>query len=71
MLQKHYHIIEPAIDNWPYWLFEENIKLVNEITEEEDKHRKSEEDKQKTSMPNFNPSSMMSGMNNMANKFKS
>ena len=24
------------MDNWPYWLFEENVKLVNEILEEED-----------------------------------
>ena len=72
MLQKHYHIIETAIDEWPYWLLEENIKLVNEISEEEDKHRRTEEDKQKSStkMPNFNPSSYMNGMNNMASKFK-
>ena len=23
------------MDMWPYWMFEENIKLVNEIIEEE------------------------------------
>ena len=24
------------MDMWPYWMFEENIKLVNEIVEEEE-----------------------------------
>ena len=51
-------------------MFEENVKIVNEISDEEEKQHKKDEDKQKTSMPNFNPSSMMSGMNSMANKFK-
>ena len=38
------------MDMWPYWMFEENIKLVNEIIEEENKeHEKQQEktDKQK------------------------
>ena len=35
LLQKHFHTQEFAMDNWPYWLFEENVKLVNEILEEE------------------------------------
>jgi hypothetical protein len=47
-------------------MLEENIKIVNELTEEEDKQRKKEESSQK--MPNFNPSSMMSSMSSMANK---
>ena len=51
-------------------MFEENIKLVNQLIEEEERQRKSEEDKQKTSMPNMNTSSMMSGMSSIANKFK-
>ena len=58
------------MDLWPYWLLEENVKIVNEISEEEEKGQKREEEKQKTSMPNFNASSMMSNMNNMASKFK-
>ena len=58
------------MNEWPYWMFEENVKIVNEISDEEEKQHKKDEDKQKTSMPNFNPSSMMSGMNSMANKFK-
>ncbi len=50
-------------------MFEENIKIVNEITDEEEKERKREEEKQKMNTPNFNPSSYMSGMSNMASKF--
>jgi hypothetical protein len=70
MLQKHFHVAESAMDEWPFWMFEENIKLVNEILEEEDKHKKKEEDTQSKGMPNFNPSSYMKDMNNMSNKFK-
>lgn len=58
------------MNNWPFWMFEENIKLVNQLIEEEEKHRKTEEDKQKTNMPNMNTSSMMNSMSSMANKFK-
>lgn len=70
LLQKHYNVIEPAIDMWPFWMFEENIDIINEITEEEDKQRKKEEEKQQSSTPNFNPGSYMRDMNNMTNKFK-
>lgn len=58
------------MDHWPFWMFEENIKLVNQLIEEEERQKKIEEDKQKTNMPNMNTSSMMSGMSSMANKFK-
>ncbi len=68
LLQKNYHLQEFAIDSWPFWMLEENIKIVNELTEEEDKQRKKEEGSQK--MPNFNPSSMMNSMSSMSNKFK-
>lgn len=70
LLQKHFHLQEISIDGWPYWMFEENIKVVNELTEEEEKQRKKEEDKQKMETPNFNPSSYMNNVSNMANKFK-
>ena len=70
MLQKHFHVAEVSMDEWPFWMFEENIKLVNEILEEEDKQRKKEEDTQSKSMPNFNPSSYMKDMSGMTNKFK-
>jgi hypothetical protein len=69
LLQKHYHLQESSIDIWPYWMFEENIKIVNEITDEEEKERKKEEDKQKMNTPNFNPSSMMNSVSSMASKF--
>lgn len=69
LLQKHYHLQETSIDAWPYWMLEENIKIVNEITDEEDKERKKEEEKQKNNTPNFNPSSYMNNMSNMASKF--
>jgi hypothetical protein len=49
-------------------MLEENIKIVNELTEEEEKQRKKEDSSSKT--PNFNPSSMMNSMSSMANKFK-
>ena len=49
-------------------MLEENIKIVNELTEEEEKQRKKEDSSSKT--PNFNPSSMMNNMSSMANKFK-
>lgn len=70
LLQKNYHLQEWAIDNWPFWLFEENIKIVNELTDEEEKQKKKQEDQQQKSMPNFNPGSYMNSMNSMASKFK-
>ena len=63
MLQKHFHTQEAAMDNWPFWLFEENIKLVNEIVDDEEKQRKQDEDGQRTSMPDTN--SMMRNASNM------
>lgn len=71
LLQKNFHLQEWAIDNWPFWLFEENIKIVNELTEEEEKQRKKQEEGQQKGMPNFNPGSYMNSMNSMAGKFKS
>jgi hypothetical protein len=68
LLQKNYHLQEAAMDEWPYWMMEENIRIVNELTEEEEKRQKKEEGMQK--MPNFNPGSYMNQMSGMANKFK-
>ena len=65
LLQKHFHTQEAAMDEWPFWMFEENIKIVNEIVEEEEKERKKEEDKQQTQMPNFDANSMMRNAQNM------
>ena len=54
-----------AIDNWPFWMLEENIKLVNEIAEEEEKQRKQEEDGGKNNMPDAG--SMMRNASNFTN----
>lgn len=42
------------MDKWPYWMLEENVKIVNEIADEEDKQRKKEEESSSTSMPDTN-----------------
>ena len=63
-LQKHFHTQEEAMDNWPFWMFEENIKIVNEIVEEEEKERKKDEESQNMSMPDTN--SMMRNAGNMS-----
>ena len=70
MLQKYFHTSEVSMDLWPFWMFEENIKLVNEILEDEDKQRKKEEDTQSKNTPNFNANSYMKDMSGMTNKFK-
>ena len=53
------------MDNWPFWMFEENIKLVNEIIEEEDKQRKQDEKGQNTNMPDT--SSLLKNASNFSN----
>lgn len=69
LLQKHFNTQEVSMDEWPYWMLEENINLVNEIIEDEDKQRKSDEDQQKSSMPNMDTGSMMKNMTNSMPKF--
>lgn len=70
LVQKHFNTQEISMDNWPYWMMEENIKIVNEIIDEEEKNRKKEEEKQQTNTPNFNPGSMMRDASSMMGKFK-
>lgn len=70
MLQKHFHLQEISIDEWPFWMFEENIKIVNEIVEEEENARKKQEEgsnfnKNTPNMNNFDPSSVMNSIQNM------
>jgi len=48
-------------------MFEENIKLVNEIAEEEETSRKKQESEQQKGMPNFDANSMMRNASNMTN----
>jgi hypothetical protein len=65
MLQKHFHTQEAAMDEWPFWMLEENIKIVNEIVEEEDNQRKKDEGDQQKGMPDTG--SMMKNASNMSN----
>lgn len=68
LLQKNFNLQEISIDEWPYWMLEENIIIANELTEEEEKQRDKDDGKMQSS--NFNPSSYMNQMKSMANKFK-
>jgi hypothetical protein len=65
LLQKHFHLQEISMDEWPFWMLEENVKLVNEIIAEEETNRKKQEDDQSKGMGNFNANSMMSSANDM------
>ena len=47
------------MDMWPYWMFEENIKLVNEIIEEENKEQEKQQERQQDSTPNFDSNQMI------------
>jgi hypothetical protein len=67
LLQKHFHTQEASMDEWPFWMFEENIKMVNEIVEEEETSRKKQEQDQQKGMPNFDANSMMKNATNMSN----
>jgi len=64
MLQKHFHTQEASMDGWPFWMFEENIKIVNEIVEEEENQRKKDEEQQQKGMPDTN--SMMKSAGNLS-----
>jgi hypothetical protein len=69
LLQKHFHLSEFAMDLWPFWMFEENIKLVNEIVEEEESNRKKQEGEQSKSLPNYDTNSMMRNASNFGSNF--
>jgi hypothetical protein len=65
LLQKNFNTQEDSMDMWPFWLLEENIKIVNEILEDEESNRKSGEEEQKSTMPNMDANSMMKDAKNM------
>ena len=67
LLQKHFNLQEWSIDMWPFWMFEENVKLVNEILEEEESNRKKQEGEQSAGMPDTGQ--MMKNMSNMSSNF--
>jgi len=68
LLQKHFHTQEVSMDEWPYWMFEENINIVNEIIEDEENQRKKDEESQSTSIPDT--SSMMKSAQNMTSNMQ-
>jgi len=70
LMYKHYNLQDSTIDNWAFWMFEEVVKIINEIVEEEDKQQKKQKEEQSSGMGNLNPSSYMKSMSSMANKFK-
>ena len=65
LLQKHFHLQEVSMDMWPFWMLEENVKLVNEIIEEEESNRKKQEEDQSKGMPDYG--GMMKNASNMSN----
>ena len=69
-MYKHYNLQDATIDNWPFWMFEEVVKIINDIVEEEGSEQKKQNEEQTGAMGNFNPSSYMKGMSNMGSKFK-
>lgn len=40
LLQKNFNTQESSMDEWPFWMFEENIKIVNQIFSDEEAQRK-------------------------------
>lgn len=70
LLQENFHTAELSMDDWPFWMFEENIKVANSIIEDKEKARKKDEDEQRKSMPNVNTSQYTNNMSSMMNKFK-
>lgn len=55
------------MDNWPFFIFEENVKLVNEILDEEEKNRKKDEDSQQKQYSGFSADSMMKNASSFTN----
>ena len=53
------------MDEWPFWMFEENIKIAYELTEEENKQQKEQQKDQDSSTPNMN--NMMSNIPKVGN----
>jgi hypothetical protein len=70
LLQKHFNLQELSIDNWPFWMFEENIKLINEINEEEEKNNKKQEEDQQKQMGGFDPNSAMKNVTSGLGNFQ-
>lgn len=67
LIAKHYPgFNESDMNLWPFWQFEENIKIINDLHDEEKKANDKQQESQNKNMPNMNPSNYMKNMN----KFK-
>jgi len=53
-----------TIDTWPYYEFEDYIKILNDRNEEEKKAQEEQNEKQNTQIPNMNQ------ISNLTNNFK-
>lgn len=71
LISKHYGFTEYDLDNQVYFLFEEYIKIINKLVEEENKKQKEENNQNESKQTGgFNPSKIMSGMSGMMSKFR-
>jgi ABC-type lipoprotein export system ATPase subunit len=71
LIAKHYPgFTEQDMNMWPFWQFEENIKIINELHEEEKKEQEKQSAEQNKNMPNMNADKYMKQMGNMQNSFK-
>lgn len=66
ILSKDWNLNGFYVEAMPFWLFEERIKIINDINDEENNKSNNDSD----SNSNFNPNQMMNNMNNMMNNFK-
>lgn len=69
-LIKEFNFNELTMDDWPFFVFEWNIQIANKKIEDSEKHRKSEEDKQRVNMPNMNTGQYTNNINSMMSKYK-
>ena len=63
LIAKHYPgFTEHDMNLWPFWQFEENIKIINDLQDEEKKQSDKQQEAQQKNMPNMNPSNYMKNM---------
>lgn len=71
LISKHYHVTDKCILDWAFWLFEEEIKIINEISAEEAKEQKKQEEAQKKSNPSMKSTpNYLKGFGKGGKKFK-
>lgn len=65
ILSKDWNLDGFYVESLPFWLFEERIKIINQINEEENNNTE-----ESTSNSKFNPNEVMNNMNSMVKNFK-